>query len=118
MKDLRAFGSSAGISGVGLISLLALTPCSYADDWPQWRGPDRDGISKETGWLANWPADGPKKLWEGSVGVGYSSSAVSKGRLYTMGNVVENDIVSCFDAETGKLEWKHEYPCLSRDPNG
>jgi outer membrane protein assembly factor BamB len=52
------------------------------------------------------------------VGIGYSSFAVSKGRLYTMGNVAENDIVFCFDAETGKLKWKHEYPCLSRDPNG
>ena len=101
-----------------LILLLAFTPFAYANDWPHWRGPNRDGISKESGWLANWPAAGPKKLWEGSVGVGYSSFSVSNGRLYTMGNVAENDVVSCFDAETGKLQWKHEYPCSSKDPNG
>lgn len=52
------------------------------------------------------------------MGVGYSSFSVSNGRLYTMGNVAENDIISCFDAENGKLEWKHEYPCSSKDPNG
>jgi outer membrane protein assembly factor BamB len=52
------------------------------------------------------------------VGIGLSSFSVSKGRLYTMGNVAEKDNVFCFDAETGKLRWKHEYACLSKDPNG
>src|SRR5689334_4006375 len=78
-----------------------------ADDWPQWRGPNRDGISKETGWKIDWPNDGPKKLWEGNVGVGYSSCSVSQGRLFTMGNVADTDSVICFDAESGKLNWKH-----------
>src|SRR5215510_13682690 len=85
-----------------------------AEDWPQWRGPNRDGISKETDWLANWPASGPKKLWESGIGIGYSSFSVSKGHLYTMGNVAETDNVYCFDAETGKILWKHEYPCSSK----
>src|SRR5947207_1834090 len=103
---------------------FALTVCSIftlstqADDWSQWRGPDRDGVSKETGWLANWPASGPRKLWENSIGIGYSSIAVSKGHLYTMGNVSETDNVYCFDAEKGKLLWKLEYACPSKDPNG
>jgi len=90
----------------------------HADDWPQWRGPNRDGISKETGWLAQWPADGPKKLWQVKVGTGYSSMSVSKGRVFTMGNVQDTDAVSAFDAETGKPLWKHEYPCPAKDPNG
>ena len=89
-----------------------------AGDWPQWRGPERNGISQETGWLAQWPAEGPKKLWEGSVGVGYSSVSVSQGRLFTMGNVQDMDAISCFDAETGKPLWKHEYACEAKDPNG
>ncbi len=100
------------------LALLLPRPASFAEDWPQWRGPNRDGLSKETGWLAAWPAEGPKKLWEGSVGIGYSSFAVSKGRLYTLGNIADKDNVFCFDAETGKLKWKHEYPCLAKDPNG
>ena len=96
-----------------------LFPClAQADDWPQWRGPNRDGISKETGWLAKWPAEGPKKLWEAGVGVGYSSMSVAKSRVFTMGNVNDTDAVSAFDAETGKPLWKHEYPCLAKDPNG
>src|ERR1041385_5813434 len=103
---------------LGLFSILAFTQAGYADDWPQWRGPNRDGISKETGWLAEWPASGHKKLWEAGVGIGYSSCSVSKGRLYTMGNVAENDTVTCFDAETGKVNWKHQYTCSSKEPNG
>jgi len=75
-------------------------------------------MSKETGWLAKWPAEGPKKLWEGSVGVGYSSFSVSQGRVLTMGNVQDVDNVFGFDAETGKPLWKHEYACPAKDPNG
>jgi len=100
------------------VAVLLLAQSARADDWPQWRGPDRNGISKGTGWLAKWPDEGPKKLWEGSVGVGYSSFSVSKGHVYTMGNVQDTDVVSCFDAETGKLVWKHEYACAAKDPNG
>src|ERR1051326_3905838 len=86
-----------------------------ANDWPRWRGPNLDGISTETGWLKKWPADGPTRLWEAAVGIGYSSFAVSQGSVYTMGNVSENDVISCLDAETGKIKWKYEYPCSSKD---
>src|SRR5437870_8727700 len=91
---------------------------AHADDWPQWRGYHRDGTSNERGWLAEWPAEGPKKLWEKDIGIGYSSFSVSKGRLYTMGNVNEEDSIYCFDTKTGNLIWKHVYPCSSKDPNG
>jgi outer membrane protein assembly factor BamB len=99
--------------------LLGVAAASgLADDWPQWRGPNRDGISKEKGWKAKWPEGGPKRLWEGSVGIGLSSFSVSQGSVFTMGNVDEKDIVFCFDAETGKVKWKHEYGCPAKDPNG
>ena len=111
MKHFRA-NLIASISSIWLVSTSVPTPTARGNDWAQWRGPNRDGISSETGWLSTWPAEGPKKLWEGSVGIGYSSCAVSKGQVYTMGNVAENDNVLCFDAENGKLKWKHEYPCL------
>jgi outer membrane protein assembly factor BamB len=105
-------------SCLGLISFSILTLSAPADDWAQWRGPNRNGISKETGWLVNWPTSGPKKLWENSIGIGYSSITVSKGHLYTMGNVSETDNIYCFDAEIGRLIWKLEYACPSKDPNG
>lgn len=58
-----------------------------AADWPQWRGPNRDGVCTETGLLKQWPADGPKLLWEISgLGAGYSTVSIQDGRLYTMGD--------------------------------
>ena len=54
------------------------------NDWPQWRGPNRDGISKETGILKSWPEDGPKILWSAPSGDGYSGISVANGKLYTM----------------------------------
>src|SRR5262249_49197399 len=53
-------------------------------DWPQWRGPNRDGVSPETGLLTNWPPDGPRVLWRKPLDCGFSSLAVVGGRLYTM----------------------------------
>lgn len=90
-----------------LIACALLASLGAAEDWPHWRGPDRTGISKETGWS---PAK-PKVLWRAKIGVGFSSFSVAKGRLYTMGNVDDKDIVYCFDAETGKAIWKHTYAC-------
>lgn len=84
---------------------------SPASDWPQWRGPDLNGISKETGWTTAWPKEGPAQLWKASVGIGFSSLAVAQGRVFTLGNTDETDTVFCFDAETGRELWRHAYPC-------
>ena len=110
--------SSNYLSVLCASAAVAATVLIHADDWPQWRGPNRDGISKELGWRADWPAEGPKQLWNSNVGVGWSSMAVAGGRVYTMGNVEETDSVICLDAESGKELWKHSYPCSSKDPNG
>ena len=82
-------------------------------DWYQWRGPNRDGISNEKGWLTKWPEGGPKKLWNLSVGTGYSTVSVSDGRVYTMGNANKTDTVYCLDANKGTVIWKYSYPCAS-----
>lgn len=86
---------------------------SNALDWHQWRGPNRDGISTEKGWLSVWPEGGPKVLWKTSVGTGYSTVSVSGGRVYTMGNSEKTDTVYCLDAKTGAEVWKHSYPCVA-----
>lgn len=79
-------------------------------DWPRWRGPDANGISKETGWSTSWPDEGPKQLWKANVGTGFSSISVANGRAYTVGNLKDRDTVYCFDAKTGQERWKHSYP--------
>jgi len=82
--------------------------------WPQWRGPNRDGISTETGWRKDWPAEGPRKLWTAQVGVGMSSAVIADGRLFTQGNDGNgNDLVFALDAATGAELWKVTFPCPS-----
>ena len=91
-----------------------------AADWPIYRGVNHDGISSETDWKSDWPESGPKVLWRGTVGTGYSSIVISEGRAYTMGNQgdakdpdkgPETDTVYCLDAVKGEVLWKHSYPC-------
>jgi outer membrane protein assembly factor BamB len=75
-------------------------------NWPQWRGPNRDGISKETGLLKQWPADGPPLVWKATgAGRGYSSFSVANGKLYTMGLRGNREFVIAFDVATGKEAW-------------
>jgi outer membrane protein assembly factor BamB len=95
------------------ICMASLAHCgkAVAADWPNWRGPNRNGVSHETGWSATWPADGPRLLWKASIGTGFASMAVSNGRVYAMGNINDNDILYCFDAGTGNEIWKKSYPC-------
>jgi outer membrane protein assembly factor BamB len=88
---------------------LACSAGAFAADWPQWRGPHRDGISSDR-ISAKWPAAGPKVLWRATVGTGFSSISVSQGRAYTLGNTTNEDTLWCFDALTGKQLWKHSYP--------
>jgi len=91
------------------IAILALLPTSVsALDWPQWRGPERDGISKETGLLKSWPQGGPKMLWQAPLEQGYSSMIVVGKRLYTQYQKDEKQYVAEFDVATGKELWKFE----------
>jgi outer membrane protein assembly factor BamB len=88
-------------------------------DWPQWRGPNRDGLSTETGLLTAWPPQGPRVLWRKPLGRGFSSVAVAGGRLYTMfsegggrrpGAAPPDEAVVCLDAATGNEVWRFRYP--------
>jgi outer membrane protein assembly factor BamB len=92
--------------------LLTLTlwgePASLqAGDWPQWRGPLRNGTSAETGLLASWPREGPRQVWKASnAGSGYSTPAVSGSHLYLLGNEgLENESVLAFSAGDGTRTW-------------
>jgi len=89
-----------------LAVFLAFTAVSYADDWPQWQGPARTNVSKETGLMKSWPADGPKLLWTyRKAGLGYSGPAIVGNHLYTMGARGGSEFVIVIDIITGKEEW-------------
>jgi len=91
------------------VPLLTLACCAqaFAADWPQWRGPHRDGVSSDTGLLESWPAGGPRLVWKTQgLGEGYSSFAVVGDRLYTQGQQGNQEFVLAFDTNTGKQLWK------------
>ncbi len=92
-------------ASLGLTTLATLT---QAADWPQWRGPHRDGISEETGLLPEWPKEGPKLVWQiQDCGAGYSTPAVVGQRLFLLGNEgLTNEFVQALDAKDGKRVWR------------
>ena len=100
-----------------LLLFAVLASPAAGDDWACWRGPDQNGISRETGWRADWPEEGPPIAWKVSVGTGFSSVTVVGGRLYTMGNEDNTDTVYCLDAATGETLWTHAYECPLDDKN-
>src|SRR5688500_10322852 len=90
------------------LAVLTLAGSSAQEaDWNQWRGPNRDGHSAETGLLQQWPQGGPPRLWHATgAGNGYSSFSASGGRLYTLGARGGTEYVMAFDAATGKKLWE------------
>jgi outer membrane protein assembly factor BamB len=91
----------------GMTVCFGMTPVASAADWPQWRGLKRDGISAEQGLLAQWPAEGPKLVWQiDDAGDGYSTPAVVGDRIYLMGNKgMDDEFVEVRNAKDGKLVW-------------
>ena len=90
-----------------------LTIAVRADDWPQWRGPNRDGVWSETGILETFPPDGLKIRWRASVGIGFSSPVVADGRVYVTDSELAKpkarERVHAFDALSGKQLWSYAY---------
>jgi outer membrane protein assembly factor BamB len=83
-----------------------------ADDWPQWRGPERDGVWRETGIIQKFESDQIEHKWRAEISNGYSSPTVANGRVYLMDRIADPDNlerVLCFDEETGEQLWHHQY---------
>ncbi|MEX2112422.1 MAG: PQQ-binding-like beta-propeller repeat protein [Pirellulales bacterium] len=101
---------------------------SWADDWPQWLGPQRDGVWRESGLLDKFPDGGPKVLWRKPLGIGYAGPAVAGGRVFVMDlereldengqprratrqGIPGSERVLCLEAASGNVVWSHEYDC-------
>jgi outer membrane protein assembly factor BamB len=95
----------AGVSSLGAATLL---PAAQATDWPQFRGPDRTAISRETGLLKKWPASGPKVLWSVKVAQGYAGAAIVGGRVYhnDYDEAKSEWLVNCRSLTDGKQIWQ------------
>src|SRR5687767_5627075 len=97
-----------------LLLLMSVASVSLAQsnaNWPQWRGPNRDGLSKETGLLKQWPTEGPPLVWKAAgAGRGYSSFSLANGKLFTMGLRGDREFVIAFDVATGKEAWATAHP--------
>lgn len=93
---------SAVFTAVSVFGQLPAGP----GDWPQWRGPNRDGISLDKGLRKEWPEGGPKLLWQvDTVGVGYSSLSVKDGRIFTQGDLDGVEHVIALSVEDGRVLW-------------
>lgn len=130
-RTVISTGSSchANILAAVCVSLFPAASMIRADDWPQWLGPRRDGVWRETGIVEKFPAGGPAVRWRTPIGPGYSGPAVSNGLVYltdrllaegvsnpgsgfTKASVPGKERVLCLDAKTGAVVWTYEYECV------
>jgi outer membrane protein assembly factor BamB len=122
----RPWALRAILPALGMALMLANG--AWASDWPQWFGPQRDGVWREKGLIDKFPAKGPPILWRAPLGSGYSGPAVAANRVYVMDRVRAigadgkpasgkqgipgKERLVCLDVSDGKLLWRHEYDCL------
>jgi len=98
------------LAGLSLLCLVCGSAVALAADWPQWRGPNRDDISTETGLLKDWPAGGPHLVWKTTVlGAGYSGISVVGDRLYSAGDIGDASEVLALSAADGKQVWATKF---------
>src|SRR5262247_3424861 len=127
---MKAYRPNSRFAFVASFVVVAAS-AAWADDWPQWLGPNRDGVWRESGIVEKFPATGPRILWRVPVNAGFSSPAVVGNRLYLMDrvagpkpqrkpgergmlSVVGNERVFCIDTVDGKTLWEHTYDCAYR----
>lgn len=124
MRNFRVVGDILR----GLVIFALFGPLASADDWPQWLGPERDGVWRETGVVNEFPPAGPPVRWRTPIGAGFSGPAVVGDRVYVTDRVLASgaknpdnpfardtvagsERILCLDANDGQILWTHEYEC-------
>lgn len=103
------------IAWPALVLFALVSNTLLADEWPQWRGPNRDGVWKETGLVEKFDSPQIPIKWRAKISSGYSGPTVARGKVYVTDRVTEpkqTERVHAFDEETGKPVWTHEYDCV------
>jgi len=103
---------------VSLAVVQVAGPVARGEDWPQWRGPRSDGISRETELLFDWREASPRVVWQRPLGFGFSSFSVADGRLYTHKATEKGEAVVCLDAHSGETIWEVASGGLYQDRQG
>src|SRR5437667_5776271 len=118
----------SSLATIWALAVTLLAAVVRADDWPQWLGPKRDGVWRETGIVDKFPEGGPKVRWRQKIGPGYTGPAVAQGRVYLMdrelapdakkpandfarGNIPGKERVLCLNEADGAILWTKEYDC-------
>lgn len=99
---------AAALGRLAVVMLLLITQ-GMAADWPQWRGPGRNGTTPDIEWSHDWPGGEPRVAWKAEVGAGLSSVVVAEGAAYTLGNRGGSNTLWCFGAATGETRWRFDY---------
>ena len=112
-------GSKAAVLTAAVLSVSGLVRgAAPATDWPQFLGPERNGVYHGPALSPSWPAEGPPVVWQRKVGQGFSGPAVSGNRLLVFHRVEDRSIIECLEARTGKELWKADYPTDYQDDFG
>jgi outer membrane protein assembly factor BamB len=110
---VRAFLLLIFIAGAGFCPIAVA-----ANDWPQFLGPDRNGVYAGKDLAKTWPKEGPPKGWEKKVGQGFSGPVAANGKLVLFHRIGDQETVNCFDAKSGNAAWTFEYRTAYRDDFG
>jgi outer membrane protein assembly factor BamB len=122
MKHIRLFNLSLALPAVLLFIWFSVRASSSTEtgnssappntlpsgpsDWPQWRGPERNGLSKDTGLLKQWPSSGPQRAWSiSNLGEGFGSISIRGDRIYIQGTSSSASMVFCLNRADGKTVW-------------
>jgi outer membrane protein assembly factor BamB len=116
MNHPRSFSLCVPTGSLALGAFLIFLNCGA--DWPQFLGPERNGVSTDTNSVSAWQQPGPPVVWSRDVGPGYSGPVVSGGRLIVFHRLGSEEVVECLSAADGKPRWKFAYPTSYADDYG